>query len=209
MTESRGRRERSSLGADEILAASERVAEEGFEALTMRAVASELRSAPMSLYRYFPTKDDLVAALLDRVLQRVALDPPTTDWANDLERFARAHRRVLSDHPWAIRALFARPDPGPGAALVAEHALAILARGGRTGRDAVAGFSAILALNYGWAAFDSPDRTEQEILDGMLGLPAEHFPHTRAVAEPLSQYSSDDNYSRALRITIDGITGAV
>ena len=74
---SRARRPRGSLTRELILDAAERVAATGFDALTMRAVAAELGAAPMALYRYFPTKDDLVNALRDRVLGRFQAEPPS------------------------------------------------------------------------------------------------------------------------------------
>ena len=53
-------------------------------------------ASPMALYRYFATKDELVDAMLDRVLGRIELRPPTDDWLADLTAFAAAHRAVLS-----------------------------------------------------------------------------------------------------------------
>src|SRR5690349_16622223 len=92
--ERRTRRKRGSLSPDVILEAAERVAEQGFENLSMRAVAAELGAVPMALYNHFATKEQLVAALLDRVLLRFTPPPPTDDWVHDLAAFARAHRKL-------------------------------------------------------------------------------------------------------------------
>jgi AcrR family transcriptional regulator len=73
--EPRSRRARNSLTVDAILDAAEHVAAAGFEALTVRAVAVALEAAPMSLYRYFATKDELVDALLNIVLGGSPLRP--------------------------------------------------------------------------------------------------------------------------------------
>ena len=85
------RRRRNSLTAEEILDAAELVAVHGLDGLTMRAVAAGLQAAPMSLYRYFATKELLVDALLDRVLGRFDPGPETADWRADLAAFTRAH----------------------------------------------------------------------------------------------------------------------
>src|SRR3954462_11883136 len=98
----RRRRPRGSLSPELILDAAEAVAAQGFDALTMRAVASRLGAVPMALYNHFATKEQLVAARLDRVLSRFAPEPATEDWAADLRGFARAHRRLLVHHPWAV-----------------------------------------------------------------------------------------------------------
>ena len=76
-TPSRTRRPRGSLTPDAILDAAEEVAVDGFAALTMREVAARVGAAPMSLYRYYATKDELVDALLDRVLGRLVAPAPT------------------------------------------------------------------------------------------------------------------------------------
>jgi AcrR family transcriptional regulator len=209
------RRPRSSLSVAEILDAAEAVASaatrdgasgaDGLDTVTMRAVAQSIDASPMALYRYFATKNDLVAALLDRVLGRVPAIPETDDWSEDLRAFARAHEEVLAHHPWAIAGLFRNPDPGPGAAVTGEQVFRILARGGLTGERAVAAFSAIIALNYGWSAFHSPDSSPAQIEAGMLALPPDAFPHTRAVAGPLARYADQANYDRALDLVIAGI----
>ena len=149
----RQRLPRSSVTSEGILDAAEQVSADGFDALTIRAVATEMGSSPMALYRCFATKDDLVDALLDRILGRLDAPEPSDDWAADLAGFARAHRMLLALHPWAIVPLFTHPNPGLNATRIGELALEILNRGGITGGDAVADFCGILALNYGWSAF--------------------------------------------------------
>jgi AcrR family transcriptional regulator len=212
----RGRRPRGSVTAEGILDAAERVAAESYERLTMRAVAAELAASPMALYRYFATKDDLIDALLDRVLSRFEPDPPTDDWLEDLRRFAVAHHRVLAAHPQAITSLFNHPTPGRSATGIGELALGILRRGGLTGADAVAAFSGLLALNYGWAAFATArstappgdPRDAPTLRNALLSLPAQAYPLTVEVAEDLSRYGSEEHFERALGHALTGI-GAV
>jgi len=149
----RRRRPRGSLSPEVILDAAEAVATDGWDAFSMRAVAARLEAVPMALYNHFETKEQLVDALLDRVLSRFEPSPPTGDWIEDLRAFARAHRQVLADHPWAVAEIFKHPNPGPAAVRIGEHAFGILARGGLSENDAVAAFSGLLALNYGWSSF--------------------------------------------------------
>ena len=78
--------------------------------MTMRSVAARLEAAPMALYNHFADKDALVDALLDRVLARFEPPSPTGDWREDLKAFARAHRRVLTDHAWAVSPLFSHAE---------------------------------------------------------------------------------------------------
>ena len=178
----RTRRPRGSLTRDRILDAAEAVASARFDALTVRAVAAHLEAAPMALYNHFATKDELVDALLDRVLGRFEPPAPTDDWAEDLRRFARAHRRVLTGHVWAVAPIFSRPNPGPSAVAIGEHAFAILARGGLSEDDAIAAFSGVLALNYGWSSFTA----------------ARELDTSGITAEQMGAYGSDEHYEFVL-----------
>ena len=201
----RTRRPRSSLTVEGILDAAELVASQGFTALTVRAVATELESSPMALYRYFTTKDELVDALLNRVLGRFVVLPETGDWIADLRRFAVDHRRLLSEHPWAINALTLNPNPGPNALPIGEAALRILRGAGISGDDAVATFSGIIALNYGWSSFVAG----KQLADDDSPMPVTTGPHTHPltgdVAEAMSRYGSDDQYDTVLGQLLAGI----
>ena len=204
----RHRRARNSLTIESILDAAESVAAAGFEALTIRAVATELQSSPMALYRYFSTKDELVDALLNRVLGRFERPDETDSWVADLRMFALKHRELLTNHPWAIAPLIAHPYPGPNALPIGEAALRILQRAGISGDSAVATFSGIIALNYGWASFVLARASESG------GRPAERvelpaapaaYTLTVEVAEAMSRYGSDQHYQLVLGQLLAGI----
>lgn len=204
----RHRRARNSLTIESILEAAENVAAAGFEALTIRAVATELESSPMALYRYFSTKDELVDALLNRVLGRFARPKEAAGWIEDLRTFARAHLRLLTSHPWAIAPLIGHPYPGSNALPIGESALGILHRGGISGDAAVAAFSGIIALNYGWASFvvarpsAGGDGPGEDV--ALPATPAE-YPLTVEVAEAMNRYGSDEHYERVLGQLLAGI----
>jgi AcrR family transcriptional regulator len=206
----RTRRPRGSLSPDVILEAAERVAEQGFENLSMRAVASRLGAVPMALYNHFATKEQLVAALLDRVLMRFAPPPRRDDWIEDLRAFARAHRRLLADHAWAVAPIFTNPNPGLGSVRIGELAMAILTRGGLSERETVAAFSGLIAINYGWASFTAardldPEGPSHDVEAMLEQLPAEVFPLTVATAAAWGDYGSDDDYEFVLGRFLTGL----
>jgi AcrR family transcriptional regulator len=212
----RQRRPRNSLSQQAILDAAEALAAEGFDAITMRAVAARLGAVPMALYNHFATKDELVDALLDRVVGRFEPEPETDDWHEDLRRFARAHRRVLEQHPWAVAPLFTQPNPGMSSVRIGELALRILRRAGLPNHQAVAAFSGIIALNYGWSSFTTardhdPHSRGGEVAAMLAMLPATEYPLTVEVATEMGAYGGDDHYHfvldqmlTGLRATADG-----
>ena len=206
----RTRRPRGSLTPEVILDAAEAIAAQGFDALTMRAVAGHLGAAPMALYNHFPTKDDLVDALLDRVLGRFEPEPPTDDWSEDLRRLARAHRRLLVAHPWAVAPLFARPNPGMSSVRIGELALGILQRGGFSDGLAVAAFSGVIALNYGWSSFTAardldPGGPTADVGAMLEALSPADYPLTAGVAGEMGAYGSDEHYDFVLEQLVSGL----
>ena len=74
---------------------------EGLTAVSMRAVATRLGVAPMTLYRQVRDKDDLLASMSDAVF---AASPPPTElpsgWRERLEVAVRGLWRVHQQHPW-------------------------------------------------------------------------------------------------------------
>jgi AcrR family transcriptional regulator len=206
----RTRRPRGSLSRDVILDAAEAVAAQGFDALSMRAVAASLGAVPMALYNHFSTKEQLVDALLDRVLSRFEPESATDDWAEDLRRFARAHRRLLVRHPWAVAPLFTQPNPGMSAVRIGEFALGILRRGGFSNARVVAAFSGIIALNYGWSSFTTardldPEGPGHDVGATLAALPPTEYPLTVDVADEMGAYGSDDHYDFVLDQFLSGL----
>jgi AcrR family transcriptional regulator len=209
----RKRRPRGSLSPAVILDTAEAVAAQGFDALSMRAVAARLDAAPMALYNHFATKEQLVDALLDRVLGRFEPEPATDDWAEDLRRFARAHRRLLARHPWAVAPLFTQPNPGMSSLRIGELALGILRRGGLSDARAVAAFSGIIALNYGWSSFTTardldPAAPGHDVGATLAALPRSEYPLTVDVAGELGAYGSDRHYDFVLDRLVLGLRAA-
>ena len=206
----RTRRPRGSLTREVILDAAEAIAAQGFSALTMRAVAARLGAVPMALYNHFATKEELVDALLDRVLSRFEPEPPTDDWQEDLRRFAGAHRRLLTAHAWAVAPLFSQPNPGLSSVRIGELALAILRRGGLSGASGVAAFSGVIALNYGWSSFTAardldPGSPGHDVGATLAALPRNQYPLTVAIAGEMGAYGSDAHYDFVLDQFLSGL----
>lgn len=100
----RKRRPRVQLDIDLIVDAAMEIADEvGPDAMTMRAIASKLGVGVMSLYWYVPTKRDLEALLLERLMKESS--PPfesTDNWREDLASIARSARTNMLRHPWMV-----------------------------------------------------------------------------------------------------------
>ncbi|MBW8482580.1 TetR/AcrR family transcriptional regulator [Actinomadura parmotrematis] len=99
---------------------------EGLEAASMRRIAAELGTGAMSLYRYVPSRGDLLALMVDHVLGEAELpERPSGDWRADLRLYAHHTRAVAARHRWLWN-LNPRPEFGPNQLRVAEFAFGAL-----------------------------------------------------------------------------------
>jgi AcrR family transcriptional regulator len=117
----------------------------------MRRLAQDLDVWPMSLYRYFHDKEELLAALADAAAEDIA--PPTTGgpWREQMQGLLGQARTIFTRHPGGLRP----QDDGPATARVRDTGLAILERAGFGDDEAQAAWQALLAYTAGSAAFDS------------------------------------------------------
>jgi AcrR family transcriptional regulator len=69
--------------------------------LSMRRLGGELGVEAMSLYRYFPSKAQLLDGIACHALGSLELPPPgtNTDWEPHVRAFARSFRRIARNHP--------------------------------------------------------------------------------------------------------------
>jgi AcrR family transcriptional regulator len=120
-----------------VTAAIEVADSQGLTALSMRKVAEELGVGTMSLYRYVPSKAELLDLMLDTAYsEMLRLDseagPPsagtagtTTEgttgdataggqpWRAALTRVAQRYRAMYLRHPWILQVAVSRPPLGP------------------------------------------------------------------------------------------------
>ena len=78
---------------------------EGFAAVSMRRIATELDAGTMTLYHYVRTKDELLTLVVDAVMGEVvipATEPIPTDWRAALTMVAERTRAALERHPWIL-----------------------------------------------------------------------------------------------------------
>ncbi|MBV1938560.1 TetR/AcrR family transcriptional regulator [Streptomyces sp. BV286] len=111
------RQRRRAAATQEILDAAERhIAENGPAALSLRAVARSLGMTVQALYHYFPSRDDLVTALIAKAYEALAeAVGAAVDAAEDgspLERVviaAEGYRQWALAHPGRFQLLYGAP----------------------------------------------------------------------------------------------------
>ncbi|MFC6880988.1 TetR/AcrR family transcriptional regulator [Actinomadura yumaensis] len=119
---------RPAYSRDQIVEAAVRIADaDGLEAASMRRIAAEIGTGAMSIYRYVPSRQDLVDLMHDRVLGELDLpDRPSGDWRADLTLVAERSLALSRRHPWLVRLMRARPAFGPNELRLLEFQLGAL-----------------------------------------------------------------------------------
>jgi AcrR family transcriptional regulator len=95
---------------DEIVdAAMDLAGEKGLDAVSMRAVAGRIELTPMALYGYFRNKEDLLDAVVGRLLSLMPEPDPEQEPLERLKTLARGVRMVGKEHPAVVPLLLTRP----------------------------------------------------------------------------------------------------
>jgi AcrR family transcriptional regulator len=100
-------------------AAWAQVSEKGAASLSLRAVASAIGLSAPALYRYFPSRDDLVTALIIDAYESLARVQDATfhalegkPWDEILRSLGNAYRNWALGQPAAFYMIFGAPIPG-------------------------------------------------------------------------------------------------
>src|SRR5689334_21022630 len=111
----------------------------GLDALTIRRLAQDLGVTPMALYWHFRSKEELTAALAERVWSEISADTdPGQPWAQQLRGLLESLIAVLRAHPCASQLLAGSEKQSPAAMAVTEVALEVLHQGGFDAKHASA-----------------------------------------------------------------------
>ena len=90
----------------------------GLPGLTMRRLGERLGVEAMSLYRYVPGREDLLDAVVERIVGEMqedgdVIEAPRDGWQDFLQRLAHGVRRVALAHPMAFPLVASRPLQAP------------------------------------------------------------------------------------------------
>jgi AcrR family transcriptional regulator len=183
----------------------------GFEAVTMKGIATELGASTMSLYYYVRTKADIVALMHDAILEDVLVPAAELPdgWRDGTATISRRTRTVLLDHPWALASL-RDAQFGPNAIRHYEQSLAAL-HGSSLDPAQKAEFTAIVdayvhgsaaqaveVLERTRAAAHDPTMVRQALAFGEHQLRSGNFPELAQLAATRSSGAEPDGPGKQL-----------
>lgn len=194
------------------LAALALIDEEGLESLSMRRLGARLGVEAMALYHHFPSKGDLLDAVMEQLLDEVEI--PARDSMAPLDRLralVTRYRGLALRHPPAFILLAARRFNTERAFAFYEMILEMFADLGFDAKQAARWFRLIGNFASGSGMADVASR--ERIADA-TPLRLEHdpeqiaFPRVRAVAPHLTVQSLDAVFEFGLDVLFEALAEA-
>jgi AcrR family transcriptional regulator len=194
------------------------VANEGYEALTMRRLATALGTGPASLYAHVVNKADLDELLIGRLCAGLDLpEPDPAAWREQIRDVCTQVRDRYLAYPGISRAALAMAPTDLEIARVAEGMLAILLAGDVAPRaaawacDALLLYVAAYCLETSIVAQRRAQDDDAWVLDRdelrrrLTALPVAAFPHTVRHADELTAGEGHERFDFTLGLLIDGL----
>lgn len=210
---------RTPLSRDREVRAAVALADDGgLESLSMRKLAEELDTAPMSLYRHVANKEDLLDGMVDIVFGELEFSSGT-GWRTAMRARAISMREGLLRHPWAV-GLMEVGTPGPANLRHHNATMACLREeAGLPFRVAIHAYSVMDSYIYGFALqektlpFETPEESGEvaearlEVLTAEHPSPADEYPYLVEIVAELgkSGYDYTEEFEFGLDLMLDGI----
>ncbi|MEV7098896.1 TetR/AcrR family transcriptional regulator [Amycolatopsis sp. NPDC051045] len=206
---------RPRLSKERVLSAAMVIADRGgLSGLTIRSLAKELGTKPMSVYYYVASKDELLDALVDVVFEEIELPDPDGEWREEMRRRAHSARARLKQHCWAIGLLESRASPGPATLRHHDRVLDCLRRAGFSAKLTAHAYALIDSYVYGFALqeaslpFEGSD-TVEEVAEPIMALMATgEYPAMVEMATTYylqPGYDFADEFEFGLDLILDGL----
>jgi AcrR family transcriptional regulator len=192
------------------------VASEGYEALTMRRVATALETGPASLYAHVVNKDDLDDLLLGRLYAQIEIpEPDPGAWRQQITSVCTQMRDQYSRYPGISGAALAIMPTNLETMRVNEGMFAIVLAGGVDPQTAAWAIDALtLYVNAYCLENALRDRvtrngdnwlvSRDELLRRFADLP-DTFPQTKRYAAELTSGTGHDRFDFTISLILDGL----
>jgi AcrR family transcriptional regulator len=194
---------KSRLTRDKIATAALALADrEGFDAVSMRRVAEELKVGTMSLYYYVKTKNDLIAVMDDALMGEALLPSLPRGWQRAMMEIARHTLAIFVRHPWALVGMLTAP-PGINAMRHMEQCLEALAGAPMTNKRKITLLAAMDDFVFGHALRESAGEMAVDADFGAEQLASGAFPRLAEVYGGGRVEPSADRFERGLRALLE------
>jgi AcrR family transcriptional regulator len=215
----RGRRPglaRGSLTSERIVDESLKLLDEhGVAGFSLPKLGRALGADPTAVYRHFASKDDIVLAIADRLIEEaMAGMEPRACWVDTVIEGTRRLRAVYLTHPAAASLSASRTTAGPAEMQAVNILIGAALQAGFEDAEAVRIYRALGDFALYWAGGEASflalderaQATERVAWAAYLAVDRAEFPHTWQVRLELPEVADDAIFDTILSLVIDGLT---
>ena len=187
----------------------------GAEGFSLPKLGRALGADPTAVYRHFASKDDLVLAIADALIEEAMAGITAQDcWLDTLADAARRLRLTYLAHPAAAALSACRTTQRPAEMRIVNILIGAVLQAGFEGAEAARVYRALGDFALAWAGgeadFHALDEKAQQAdraawIRAYLAVSPSEFPHIWAVREELPKVADDDIFEMILSLVLAGL----
>ena len=212
----RGGLQRGTLTPELIVTQSLRLLDtQGVTGFSMPNLGRALGADPTAVYRHFSSKDDLVLAIADRLIEEAMEGLPAHDcWVDTIIDMIRRQRRTYLAHPAAASLSSFRTTGRPAEMRVVDRILGAVMAAGFEGFEAAVVYRALADFTLGFCggeaallALPEPAQSVDRAAwtQAYRAVGHEEYPHIWRVRDELPLVTDNDVFEAVLKIMITGL----
>lgn len=185
---------------------------DGVERLSMRKLAQALKVEAMSLYNHVKNKDDLLDAMVDKMVIQFELPDEQEHWKSALRSSVITTHKVLLKHPWVVLLLLSRVNTGAVMMSYSNACYGCLFRAGFSHALTDHGWNALHNHLYGFtlSEINSPLNPKDYSVAAKKYLPMvpeDQYPHVHSMMLVIidGTHNGVNDFSFGLDIILDGL----
>jgi AcrR family transcriptional regulator len=212
----RPRLRRGTLTREKIVSESLRLLDSaGIAGFSLPKLGRALGTDPTAVYRHFASKDDLVLAIADRLIEESSGDlKPSDCWQDTLAESALRLRSTYLAHPAAASLSACRTTQGPAEMRVVNIIIGAVLQAGFEGEEAAKVYRAIGDFALYWAGCEAAFLALDERLQkndiaawtsAYLAVGRAEYPHIWQVRMELPGVNDEEIFQTILSFVISGL----
>lgn len=187
------------------------IEQHGPDSLSMRRLGSQLGVEGMAIYHHFDSREELLDAIGDRLLEPLRRIELGDDWREACRRFAIALRDIAVARPATFQLLGLQPLDTSAALEPVERLLGVLVDVGFSAVEALATYRATVSYARGYALAEATgftvDAARPAGRERLAALPVEAFPILAGHAAELAELDADSAFTQGLDALLFGLGG--
>jgi AcrR family transcriptional regulator len=185
----------------------------GLEAVTLRAIATDVGATPMALYTYFADKDALYEGMRDRAFARVKLaSAARRSWRVMLDAAARSVFQLMREHPNWMPLVAHQSGPPTSALAFFDEVLELMVKDGFSLEEALCAYGSAMSFAVGSVLFEQMMMGGGDVIARRLALLKElvarapgRYDNIASLASKIDRWSFDDVFDLGISSLLKGI----